>query len=65
MEGATSVPMGLAYPVRDVEGSWIHMIRGRGMTCGKHSFMMCLSSLTVVTNQEFKPFSPGPRGSLD
>ncbi len=31
--GATCVLMGLAYPVRDVEVSQIHMIRGRGIKC--------------------------------
>ncbi len=33
---ATCVPMGSAYPVRDVEVSQIHMIRERGMRCELH-----------------------------
>ena len=42
--GATSVHMGLAYPVRDVEVSHIHMIQGRGTRCEKPPFMVSLSS---------------------
>lgn len=42
--GATSVHMGLAYLVRDVEVSHIHMIQGRHMGCNKPPFTVSLSS---------------------
>ena len=59
MEGVISVAMGLAYPVRDVEVSRIHMIGGKGMTCEKPCIRTCLSRSTVAAVQGSESISPG------